>query len=161
MFPREVASVAALLRPELRVRDAVRDVPGRVHRHRLDASGEERGAGEVLAGDDPHPERIRPVLDERRIERGDVDEEVAFTEIVRHPAPALEIPADLAKSGLTRNVQFGERFRARDAILDETVPALEVAHCCIELRVERSARGPESEPRAQLRNPRLPVPGPQ
>ena len=58
----------------------------------------------------------------------DVDEDVARPEIVRHPAPTLEVERDLRDAIVDRYVHRRERRRIRDAYRGKGVQRLECAH---------------------------------
>jgi hypothetical protein len=70
----------------------------RIDDHLGDACGEERRAGVLLADDGLHGQHGAVSLDHVEPERGDVDEDVARAEVLRHPAPALHVHGDLPRA---------------------------------------------------------------
>ncbi len=106
-----------------------RDVSRHVPERREDEVGhpvvEDRRLRIRLADDDAHRKRIGSVIPDVEPHFRDVDEDVRIAEIARQPSPSLHVQLDLPDARFDRHVHLGDHRRSDDAVVGETVPALE------------------------------------
>jgi hypothetical protein len=112
-------------------------MPVRAHDEVAHHRAEGGGSPIRPAYDRPHGHHDLVALHGSQLERGDVDEHVAATELARQPAPALQIERDLRRALGRRNLESCQRLRADDAVHLEAVARLKRAHRAIQCAVER------------------------
>src|SRR5437762_8315856 len=104
---------------------------------------EYRGALVLSPHDDSHGEHHRLVLHDLQFVRRDVDEDEPATEVLREPAPALEIEPELLHSVLGAHIELGAGRGGDNAVVVESVTTLESPHGDLQGWVERcSVRRP-------------------